>query len=254
MAWFGLCGFALLAGLVDSVAGGGGLIQLPALLLLLPPSQVATVAPVLGTNKLSSFCGTGVAALQYSRRIPLNRRFLLPMAATAFASAFLGAWAVSQLARAVVRPVILGLLVAVAASTFFRKDFGRHHTPRLSMASEVWIGVGIGSVVGFYDGFFGPGTGSFLIFAFISVFGFDFITSSASAKVVNVATNLSALAWFAASGNILYVVALPMGVCNVIGSLVGTHLAILKGNRFVRSFFLVVVVAMILKYGWEVFR
>lgn len=120
--------------------------------------------------------------------------------------------------------------------------------------TEVWIGLGLGAVIGFYDGFFGPGTGSFLIFAFVGLFGFDFLLASASAKVVNFATNLSAVAYFAATGQILYGYALPMGACNVAGALIGARLAILKGNRFVRAFFLLVVAAMIVRYGWDVLR
>jgi uncharacterized membrane protein YfcA len=247
-----LCCFAFLAGLVDSVVGGGGLIQLPALFLCLPPATAAQTAAVLGTNKLSSICGTGTALAQFARRVPLNWRSLLPAAVTAFVFSFLGARVVSRLRPELLRPLILLLLVAVAIYTFIRKDFGSLHRPRFAAHHERLLGLALGGVIGFYDGFFGPGTGSFLIFAFIGLFGFDFLTASASAKVINFATNLSAVAYFAATDNILYRYGLPMAACNVAGSLLGTRLAILKGNRFVRGFFLVVISGMILRFGWEV--
>ena len=248
----GLGGFALLAGLVDAVAGGGGLIQLPALLLLWPAGEATALAAVLGTNKFSSICGTGLAAVQYARRVPLNWASLLPAAGAALAGAWLGARVVTGLNPALLRPLILGLLVAVAGYTFARKDLGRLHAPRFSPGQERWLGVAVSAGIGFYDGFFGPGTGSFLIFAFVGLFGFDFLTASAGAKVINFATNLSALAYFAATDHIRYRYALPMAACNMAGALLGARLALGRGNRFVRGFFLVVVTAMILRYGYKV--
>ena len=249
-----LCGFAFGAGFIDSVVGGGGLIQLPALLLCLPPAWSGSLAAVFGTNKLASLCGTSVACVRYARQVPLRWRALLPASGAAFVFSFLGARAVTGLDAAVLQPVILGLLVAVAAYTFFRKDFGGRHAPRLSTRREWQFGVLVGLAIGFYDGFFGPGTGSFLIFIFIGLFGFDFLTASASAKAINLATNLSAVLYFAATDHILYRYALPMGACNVLGALVGTKLALGQGNRFVRALFLVLVSAMILRYGAEVWK
>ena len=251
-SWLGAVAF--LAGLVDAVVGGGGLVQLPALFVVLPAEHVAQTAAVLGTNKLSSICGTSMAVWQYTRRVPLNWRTLFPTAMVALAGSLLGARAVSLMAPAVLRPLILVLLVAVAIYTFLRKDLGDLHAPRFTADRERRLGAVVGAVIGFYDGFFGPGTGSFLIFALIGLFGFDFLAASASAKVVNLATNLSAVAYFAATDNLLYRYGLPMAVCNMAGGLVGARLAILKGNRFVRGFFLVVVSAMILRFGWEVVR
>ena len=135
----------------------------------------------------------------------------------------------------------------VAIYTFARKDFGSLHAPRLSLSSKQWIGLGVGAVIGFYDGFFGPGTGSFLIFIFVGVFGFNFLSASAAAKVVNTATNLSTVIYFAWTGHVIYRLAVPMAVCNMLGSLTGTRLAILRGSRFVRWFFLAVVSAIICK-------
>ncbi len=250
MLW--LCAFAFLAGFVDSVVGGGGLIQLPALLLFLPPEQAAAVPAVLGTNKLSSICGTGMALAQYARRIPIPWQSMLPAAVTAFGLSFLGARTVSVLSPSILKPLVLVLLVAVAIYTFVQTNFGRLHAPRFTARHEIWVGLLIGAVIGFYDGFFGPGTGSFLIFTFIGLLGFDFLTATASAKVINFATNLSAVGYFAATDRILYAYAVPMGICNLFGSILGARMAIWKGNRFVRWFFLAVVSVLILRYGWDV--
>jgi uncharacterized membrane protein YfcA len=247
-----LSGFAFLAGLVDAVVGGGGLIQIPALFLFLPAADAAVVASVFGTNKFSSICGTGMAMLQYTRRIRLNWMSLLPTAFSAFVLSFLGARVVTLLKPEFLRPIVLGLLVAVAVYTFIRKDFGNLHAPTFTAHHERLFGVFVGVAIGFYDGFFGPGTGSFLIFIFIGLFGFDFLTASASAKVINFATNLSAVAYFAATDHVLWRFAVPMAVCNVLGSIAGSRLALRKGNQFVRLFFLVIVAVMIVRLGWEV--
>ncbi|MBC7945518.1 MAG: TSUP family transporter [Burkholderiales bacterium] len=246
-----LCGFAFLAGFIDAIVGGGGLIQIPALLVFLPD---AAVASVLGTNKLASIAGTAAAIPQYAKRVEMEWRALLPAVVVAFAFSFLGARSVSLIDGAIVRPLILALLIAVAVYTFIRKDFGSLHAPRLSPTKQRWCGAAIGAALGFYDGFFGPGTGSFLIVAFVGVFGFDFLTAAASSKVVNTATNLSALLYFASTNHILYRVALPMAACNVLGSIVGARLAILKGSQFVRTLFLVVVTAFIIRLAYDVLK
>ena len=246
-----LCLFAFLAGLIDSVVGGGGLIQLPALFVFLPHVPVPMV---FGTGKLSSIAGTTVSMWRYARNVELNWHALLPAAITAFVFSFLGARALSHFDTALLRPLILVLLISVAVYTFIRKDFGAIHAPRLAANKETWYGVGVGMVIGFYDGFFGPGTGSFLIFIFVGIFGFNFLTSSASAKVVNVATNLSALLYFGYKGYILYHIGIPMAVCSVLGSVVGTRIALVKGSGFVRKLFLVVVTGIILKFAYDTFK
>ena len=247
-----LCSVAFLAGLIDSVVGGGGLIQLPALLVVLSPAPGDSLAAAFGTNKLSSICGTGAAVIQYSRRVQLKWSSILPAGLAAFVFSFFGARTVSSLKAEVLKPLVLVLLVLVGIYMCWRKDLGNLHAPQFTAHRERQFGVLVGIVIGFYDGFFGPGTGSFLIFIFIGLFGFDFLAASASAKVINFATNLSAVSYFAVTHQILYQHALPMGVCNAIGSIIGARLAILKGNTFVRRFFLVVVAGMILRFGWEV--
>jgi len=249
-----LCILAFLAGLVDSVIGGGGLIQLPALFIFLPSTLSGSLAVVFGTNKLSSICGTGAALFQYSRQVRINWASLLPAGLAACALSLLGARVVSLLKPEVLRPLVLVLLVGVAIYTYWRKDFGSLHAPQFAAHRERQLGILVGIVIGFYDGFFGPGTGSFLIFIFVGLFGFDFLTATASAKVINFATNLSAVSYFAATHQILYRYSVPMGLFNLLGAIAGTRLAVLKGNRFVRAFFLVAVGAMILRFGYDILR
>ncbi len=245
-----LCFFAFLAGFIDSIVGGGGLIQLPALLIFLPGTPIPTL---LGTGKVSSLAGTSMAILRYARNVSIPWPAVLPAALSAFVFSFLGARAVSLLDPALLRPLILVLLVAVFVYTLTKKDLGALHAPRLSGRAETGYALLVGTLIGFYDGFFGPGTGSFLIFAFVGLFGFNFLAASAAAKTVNLATNLSALVYFAATDNIIYRVALPMAACSIIGSFAGTRLAIAKGSGFVRVLFLVVVSGIICKLAYDYF-
>lgn len=246
-----LCAFAFLAGFIDSIVGGGGLIQLPAMLLLL---QGVPVPTILGTGKVSSIAGTAAALRRYMGQVPIRWRAVGAAAVTAGIFSFLGARLVSLLPSELLRPLVLGLLVVIAIYTFWRKDFGAIHAPRLPEHKEPLYGVAIGLVIGFYDGFFGPGTGSFLLFAFVGLFGYDFLSASASSKMVNVATNLTSLAYFAYTGHIIWHIALPMAACNMLGSTLGARLALKQGVGFVRVLFLVVVCGIILKLGWETFK
>lgn len=245
-----LCFFAFLAGFIDSIVGGGGLIQTPAMLILLPHTPIASL---LGTGKLAAISGTSAALLRYGKSVQINWCNILPTAITAFVFSFLGARAVSAIPTNMLRPVILVLLVGVALYTFLRKDFGSLHAPRLTETKEKLYGMGVGLAIGFYDGFFGPGTGSFLMFIFIGLFGFNFLASSASAKIVNVATNLSALLYFVFTKQVLYHIGIPMAVCNILGSTLGARLAIHKGTGFIRVFFLVIVMAIICKFAYDSF-
>lgn len=244
-----LCGFAFLAGFIDAVVGGGGLVQVPALLVLMPNVAVATI---FGTNKMVSIWGTLSAAIQYSRHVEIPWRSVLPTALAALLFGYVGAQTVSYLDSAMLRPLILAILVAVLIYTLWKKDFGKLHAPRLTKQRQILVGLATGAAIGFYDGFFGPGTGSFLVLAFVGLFGFSFLHASASAKIINVITNLAALAYFTFNGNVLYDVAAPMAVCNVAGSLLGSRMAIQRGSGFVRVLFIVVVVALILRFGWDV--
>lgn len=241
---------AFLAGLVDAVVGGGGLIQIPALFAGYPQAMPATI---FGTNKMASICGTLSAALRYVKRVQVPWRITLLAAAAAFVFSFFGAMSVALLPKEWARPLVFVLLVAVASYTFFRKDFGaedkhldhgRHH-----LAGALLLGAGIG----FYDGFFGPGTGSFLLFLFVHFFGLDFLRASSAAKIVNLSTNAAALIYFGPTGHVLWVLALSMALCNVLGAQLGSMLALRHGSGFVRKLFLVVVVVLIAKFAWDTF-
>lgn len=246
-----LCLAAFGAGLIDSVVGGGGLIQIPALFSLMPQAGAATV---FGTNKLASVFGTAFAALRYSRRIDIPWRVAMPAAAAAFGMSYFGAMAVSLLPKDWLRPLVLLLLVAVATYTFLRPDLGRVERSRVAGRREFILAFGLGGIIGFYDGFFGPGTGSFLIFAFVHFFGFDFLRASSAAKVVNAATNVSALLYFAPHGEGIWLVGATMAVFNILGALVGTQFALAHGASFVRRVFLFVALALILKFAFDTFR
>ena len=248
--WLLLAGLAFVAGLVDSVVGGGGLIQIPALFSVLPRTLPAVL---FGTNKLAAIFGTTSAAVRYARRIRVPWRAALPAAATAFVFSYLGAMTVSQLPRAQLRPLVLVLLIAVAAYTFARKDFGSIDHGRHHGISDMLLAMLIGAGLGFYDGFFGPGTGSFLVFVFIRFFGLDFLRASSAAKIVNVATNAAALLYFGAHGQVLWKVAALMAAFNITGAFFGVHLALRHGSGFVRKMFLAMATVLIVKFGYDTF-
>lgn len=251
---FELCTLVLIAfaaGLIDAAVGGGGLVQVPGIFAVLPSYAAATL---LGTNKFSSIFGTGAATWRYSRSVDIAWKLVLPAAATAFAFAFLGATVVSYIPKDYMRPLVLGLLVAMLGYTLHKKDFGALHKPSHFGKRELYIALAIGGAIGFYDGFFGPGTGSFLIFLFIRFFGFDFLRASASAKVVNLATNLAALSFFIPSGNVLYHFAIPMAAANIVGAVVGSRIAMKGGTALIRKLFIAIVVVLIAKLAWDTVR
>ena len=244
-----LCLAAAFAGWIDAVSGGGGLVQLPALLLLLPG---ATPAQVLATNKLSAICGTTVAAVTYYRKVRPDLRTALPMALIALAGSAMGALFASLLPREVFRPLVLILLVCVAIYTAVRPQLGNVQSLRWDgRQHHVVAGLG-GFGLGFYDGIFGPGTGTFLVFLLVGLLGYSFLQASAKARIVNVGTNLGALLVFIPQGAPMWRLGLAMGLCNVAGSWLGAHTAIRRGSGFVRVVFLLVVAALVLRLGYDV--
>ncbi|PWG79660.1 sulfite exporter TauE/SafE family protein [Pararcticibacter amylolyticus] len=246
-----LCIVSFFAGFIDSIVGGGGLLQTPAMLIILPQYPVATL---FGTTKIPSIAGTSFAAFSYSRHVKIKVKLLLFIILAAFTGSILGAWCISIINSTYIKPFILILLTATGIYTYSKKNFGLHQEKNHTGLRQILLGLTFGFIIGFYDGLIGPGTGTFLILAFISFLGFDFLHSSASAKYVNVATNLAAIIYFAGTGHILYQYAIPMAIFNLSGSFLGTRLALLKGNRFIKIFFLVVVFGTILRFGWDVFR
>ena len=241
---------SLLAGGIDSIVGGGGLILVPALFAVYPSAAPATL---FGTNKSASVWGTSIATVQYARRVQMRWAVMLPAAGAALVGAFIGAWVVTLIDPSFLRRLLPFILLAVLLYTLAKKDLGRTHAPRHAQGRETLVACAIGAVIGWYDGFFGPGTGSFFIFLFVRLLGYDFLNASASAKLLNVATNVAAIALFAMKGHVWWQIGLVMAVANVAGSLIGTRLALKHGAGFVRGVFIVVVSALILKTGYDAF-
>lgn len=238
------------AGWVDAVVGGGGLIQLPALLLGLPDS--APPAAVLGTNKVSSVWGTATSSITYAVKIRPDWRTVLPLVLAAGGGSALGAQAAKFLPKAYFTPIVLVALVAVGLYTWRRPELGlvsqRRHDGRAHYGRTVAIGLGVGA----YDGVLGPGTGSFFVILLVAVLGYGFLEASAKAKIANLATNLAAIAVFGENGSVLWALGLSMGAANLLGGLLGAHTAIRGGNTFVRRVFLIVLAALVLKLGYDV--
>ncbi len=243
--------FAFIAGFIDAVVGGGGLIQLPALLVTLPNAPLPTI---FGTNKIAALSGTSMAAVQYARRIRFNFSLLFAISIASFIASYFGAKTVSIINPATLKPVILIILIAIAIYTFLKKDVGLVVSRHLSLTRQIVSGVIIGLVIGFYDGFFGPGTGSFFVLAFVLLLGFEFVQASAYAKIVNCMTNISALVVFIRQGNFILGIAVLMAVFNIAGGIIGSKMALKRGNGFIRVFFLIIVSILIVRYGYDVIK
>ncbi len=241
---------SLFAGFVDAMVGGGGLILVPALFATFPNTHPATL---FGVNKGASVWGTGMATWQYSRRVDMRWAALLPAALAGLTGSFGGAWLVTVVSPDFLRRLLPLVLLGVLAYTLVKKDMGRVHAPRYTGRKETLVACAIGGVIGFYDGFFGPGTGSFFVFLFVRWLGYDFLNASASAKLLNTATNIAAIALFAWKGHIWWHFVLVMAVANVLGSLLGTHMALKHGAGFVRGVFVLVVSALIVKTSYDAF-
>ena len=252
MEWeliLGLVFFAFCAGTIDAAVGGGGLIQIPALMSALPQIAPATL---FGTNKLASICGTGSAALSFVRRVKLQWLLLAVIAVFAFISAFVGAACVSMVPTHIMRPMVLVMLVAIAIYTFMKKQFGQLHVDQ-RITPKLLIFAAIGSfIIGFYDGIFGPGTGSFFSFFFIRFLQVDFLHASALSKIGNFMTNLAALSFFIPTGHVMFQLGLLMAIANIAGSLLGVRLALKYGSGFIRILFLILVSILICRLAYQI--
>jgi uncharacterized membrane protein YfcA len=237
---------AFFAGFVDAIVGGGGLIQLPALLAGYPG---AAPPVLLGTNKLGSICGTTGAVMRYMRVVRIPWRALLPAAAVAFLAALAGASSVSAVSPALFRPLVPIMLTVVLIYVLWQKDMGARHAPVVFSRRRGYVALAAISGIGFYDGFFGPGTGSFLMLLFIRLYGFDFLHASAGARTINVATNAGALLFFGIHGEIQWALGIALGACNATGSVLGAHTAVKHGSGFVRVVFIAIVITLITKTG-----
>ena len=245
-----LCIAAFFAGFVDAIVGGGGLIQTPVALIVLPNLAVSTI---IGSLKIPAFSGTAFAARQYLKKVNMNWKLLFIMALVAFSAAFLGSNVLTLVSNNFMKPILLVVLSVIAIYTFTKKNFGIHQEKNLSPKRQLVLAVVMSSCIGFYDGFIGPGTGSFLVLGFVAILGFDFLHASANAKMVNLATNFGSICLFILKGKIIWAIAIPMAICNAIGGWIGAKLAIKKGNGFIRIFFLLVVIGTLIRFGYDVF-
>ncbi|MEI8278203.1 MAG: TSUP family transporter [Bacteroidota bacterium] len=244
-----LCCFAFMAGFIDAMVGGGGLIQLPAMFILQPH---LSLVQTLATNKTASFFGTSVATVRYIKRVQMDWNHLLPAIISAFVGSMGGAMLVSHFHKEYFMPFIICALVLVLLYTIFKKELGLHHQYKALTKGRYYLyAIATGGLIGLYDGLIGPGTGSFLVFAFIMLFGFDFLHASANAKIINCVTNLSALLLFFVKGYILWNIAIPVAIANMLGNYAGSHLALKKGSGFIRVFFIAVVAVLIIKLSYD---
>jgi len=241
--WLELAAAAFCAGLVDAVMGGGGMLQLPAMFALFPGTSPALL---LGTNKLASSVGTSGAALQYVRASAPRWTTVAPAVVAAFLASLLGAYAVSRIPADPLRKALPFLLLALLLYTAFSRA-GLAHAPRYAKHREALVASAGAAGVGFYDGFFGPGAGTFYKLIFVRALGFDFLNAAAPAKLANVASNLAAILIFGLNGLVLWKVGLGMAAANFLGGQIGSRIALRYGNQLIRWAFLAVVAALVVR-------
>lgn len=246
-----LCIAAFAAGFIDSIVGGGGFVQVPAFFILYPDLAVPYI---IGTNRTASAVGTSVAAWNYLRNFKVSGKVVLFAGIGAATASYLGALLQSQLPSTVLKPLILVIIIVIAIYTYSQKNLGQEEKALVAESQVHWYALAIGLGLGFYNGFIGPGTGSLLVFAFVSVMGYSFLRASAVSKVVNVIADVSSLVFFFANRYVIFNIALPMMACNMAGSYLGSRMAMLRGNAFVRQFFLGVIAVIILRFAWDVLK
>ncbi|MFA7057468.1 MAG: TSUP family transporter [Candidatus Cloacimonadales bacterium] len=236
-----------LAGLIDSMAGGGGLISIPAYLAAGLPPHFA-----LGNNKFSSANGTIFSTIRFFRNNLIDTKVALFSAVFALIGSFFGTKTVLYLSPNFLNILLIIALPVIAFIIIFNKKLGQvNNSSSVSMKKKLITAVIAGLAIGFYDGFFGPGTGSFLILIYTSVLHYDFVVANANAKVVNLASNLAAVATFIASGKVNYEIAIPAAICGILGNLTGSQLVIKKGNAFIKPVFVFVLMLLLVKVIWD---
>ena len=250
MEWIFVSLASALAGFVDAIVGGGGLILVPAMFAAFPHAAPATL---FGTNKSAAVWGTAMSTWQHSRRISITWPMIIPGIVAAGVGAFSGAWAVTLVNPDFLRKLLPFILLGVLLYTLAKKELGREHTPMHSLRTTQSLTAGIGLGLGVYDGFFGPGTGSFFVFLLVRLLGYDVLNAPINAKLMNVTTSLAAIVLFALKGHVWWHFAVPLAIANVLGSVLGTWMALRHGAGFVRVIFIVVVSLLICKTGWDAF-
>lgn len=248
---FTLCAIAFCAGFIDSIVGGGGLIQTPLTLALVPQVPIATL---IGTLKVPALTGTSLATYTFLKKVKIDWKLFSIMAILAFISAFVGSQLLTVVSNEFMKPLLLVILIALAIYTIFKKDFGQAKERAIPYHRILINACIISIVVGFYDGFIGPATGTFFILGFVTLLGMDFLQANTNAKMVNLATNLGSICLFLIKGKIIWSIALPMAFFNGLGGIIGARMAVSKGNHFIRYFFIFVISLSICRFGYEVIR
>ena len=244
-----VCLGALFAGFIDAVVGGGGLIQVPLLLILFPGF---THVQVIATNRFASVAGTAVAAYQYIKLVGIDVSVAVVTGTTAAMASFSGTFVMEMISPEVFKPLLLVVIIILAIYTFMKKDLGTVHELKYSGKTFLYVCAAIGAVIGFYNGFIGPGTGSLLVFSFVSVAGMNFLKASSTSKLINAIADTFSLIGFLLHGAVVFKIAVPMMVCNMLGGYIGSRTAVLKGNVFIRYVFLIVIALLILRLGRDV--
>ena len=239
------------AGFIDAIAGGGGLVQLPAMLISFPQKEVIEV---VGTSKAGAIWGTSAAALNYRRNIKTDPKLLIAMVLPAFIGSGLGSLLATQISTTQLKAGIVIMLVAVFIYTLIHPDLGKIEIFKHSHLRRMQIAISAGFIIGFYDGLIGPGTGTLLMIVLVAGFGFAFVGASAIAKVVNVATNLASILVIGFNASIMWKVGIALGIVNLAGGFLGSHVAINKGSEFVRKFYLVVTFVLIVRVLFDLFK
>lgn len=242
---------SFITGAINAAIGGGGLIGVPALystLIHFSPAQI------MGVDKFSSVMGHAMSIRQYATKMDLPWRLMLPTVITAFAGSYLGVRLLDLMPSQWMRPIVVVVLAVMLAYTWFKPSFGHQDTSRTPTRADLIKGALLGLALGFYDGFIGPGTGSFLLFLFVRFFHFDFLRATACAKVVNFGTNAATLVFLIPAGMVDYRLAVPLGVAAIFGSIAGSHLAMRGGNHWIRRLFLLMAIGLLAKLSWETVR
>jgi uncharacterized protein len=245
-----LCGFSFLAGFVDSVVGGGGLIHVPAFFVLYPE---LTVPQVIGTNRFASAFGTSMAAWNYSRKVEVPWRAVMWAGIAAAICSFLGALVMTYITSDILKPVMLVVMIGIAWFTYSQKQFGQEEQLKVSAERLPLYMAGIGGALGFYNGLIGPGTGSLLVFSIVSLIGYNFLRASAATKVINAICDYSSLAVFLFNAKVIFSIAVPLVFFNTAGGYVGSRMAMLRGNEFIRRLFIGVVSLLIMRFAYDLF-
>lgn len=241
-----LCMAGFLAAFVDSIAGGGGLISVPAYFMIGFPAHYS-----LGTNKFSATCGSLTSSIRFAKSGKTDNDILKIILPFTLVGAVLGAYVVMLIDSSVLKPIVLILILSVGIYSFFAKKVGLEDTYKGATKKTLALGAILGFVMGFYDGFFGPGAGAFIIFGLIKIYGFDFVRASGNAKAMNFTSNIASLITFAIGGKIYYLMGIPMALFMILGANVGAKLAIKKGAKIIRPIFIVMSLGVAVKMVYE---